>query len=45
MFDLYLPLLKPKNRLFFNETNLNPNLALKLAPNENYFTEDLVGIL
>ena len=27
------------------KANLSPNLALKLAPNENYFTEELVGIL
>ena len=27
------------------KVNLSPNLALKLASNDNYFTEELVGIL
>ena len=27
------------------KANLSPNLALKLSPNENYITKDLVGIL
>ena len=27
------------------KAKLSPNLTLKLAPNENYFTEELVGIL
>ena len=26
------------------KANLSPNLALKLAGNENYFTEELIGI-
>ena len=36
-FDLYFPLLKPKNRacFYWMKANLSPNLALKLAPNEN----------
>ena len=46
-FDLYFPLLKAKkwSSFFWMKANLSPNLALKLAPNENYFTEELVGIL
>ena len=48
-FDLYFPLLKPKKQapsfFFWMKANLNQNLALKLGPNENYFTEELVGIL
>ena len=48
-FNLYLPLLKPKNTFFFFFFWMKaipiPNLALKLAPNDNYFTEELVGIL
>ena len=27
------------------KVNISQNLALKLGPNENYFTEELVGIL
>ena len=27
------------------KANLSQNLALKLAPNDNYFTEELVGTL
>ena len=36
-----------KKALFFfwMKVNLSQNLALKLAPNDNYFTEELVGIL
>ena len=30
---------------FWMKANLSQNLALKLAPNGNYFTEELVGIL
>ena len=46
-FDLYLPFLKPKKWacLFWMKSNLSPNLVLKLASNDNYFTEELVGIL
>ena len=48
-FDLYFPLLKPENRLvfffFWVKVNLSQNLALKLASNDNYFTEELVGII
>ena len=45
-FDLYLPLLKPKKGFFFWLKAIpSPNLALKLAPNDNYFTEELVGRL
>ena len=46
-FYLYLPLLKPKNGIFFffwMKADFSPNLALKLASNENYFIEELVGI-
>ena len=50
-FDLYFPFLKPKKRAlffffyFWMKSNLSQNLALKLASNENYFTEELLGIL
>ena len=30
---------------FWIKANLSQNLALMLAPNENYFTDELVGIL
>ena len=47
-FDFYFPLLKPKKKssfFFWMKANPGPNLALKLASNENYFTEKLVGVL
>ena len=45
-FDCYFPLLKPKKGFvfFWTKSNLSQNLALKLAYNENYFTEELLGI-
>ena len=36
---------KKQARFFWMKANLSQNLALKLAPNENYFTAELVGIL
>ena len=46
-FVLYLPQLKPKKQVgfFWMKSIPSPNLALKLAPNDNYFTEEVVGIL
>ena len=47
-FDLYLPLLKPKKIFsfvfFLKKAIPSPNLSLKLASNDNYFIEELVGI-
>ena len=45
-FDLYFPLLKTRIRTHFlwMETNLRLDMALKLAPDKNYFTEELIGI-
>ena len=31
--------------IFLMKANLSPNLALKLSPIKNYFTEELIGIL
>ena len=36
---------KKTGSFFLNERIPSPNLALKLAPNDNYFIEELVGIL
>ena len=44
-FDPYFPLLTKKTGSFFMKSDLSQNLALKLASNDNYFTEELLGIL
>ena len=49
-FDLDFPLQSQKNGLFFFfffwvKANFSQNLALKLAPNENYFTGELISFL
>ena len=36
---------KKTSSFLWMKANLSPNLALKLAPTENYFNEDLVGCL
>ena len=47
IWSLFAPA-KAKNALvfffFWMKANLNQNLTLKLAPSDNYFTEELVGI-